>query len=300
MGIDKLTNPWEPIANQSRAQACEASEMTELATTDRRLRQTTNRNSADSFSEIYVNSAFAPEIRSSDSSGVFPSGPPPYTRKYRSRDDTKGINLGLSNTSTRCRRALVLHFAAPVLVHCLLTRPQHSRLCATETDSIIFLHLIPGAWPALGRSGNSTGIGEVMAHASSGKLSEVLHASRPAYNPLQGGKFSGGGLVAAGISLLALNRPFTVGSFNFKSLQVISRNEFETNRQPMEPSTGAEPKGWVGVGVPVDNYVDPPPKYEDVIKTETEIVPRTTNSPTAPTEVPPRPTSSPPPYTISV
>ncbi|KAJ8949615.1 hypothetical protein NQ318_007377 [Aromia moschata] len=65
-------------------------------------------------------------------------------------DDTR-TNPCLSTTSTRCRRAPALHFIAPVPVHCLLTRSQHSRLCATETDSIIFLHLIPGAWPALGR-----------------------------------------------------------------------------------------------------------------------------------------------------
>ncbi|KAJ8956553.1 hypothetical protein NQ318_019277 [Aromia moschata] len=70
------------------------------------------------------------------------------------------FSTGRSNTSTRCRRAPVQHFAAPVPSHCLLIRPQHSRICA---DSIIFLHHIPSAWLALGRSGNSTGVGEICA-----------------------------------------------------------------------------------------------------------------------------------------
>ncbi|KAJ8970432.1 hypothetical protein NQ317_014984, partial [Molorchus minor] len=37
-----------------------------------------DQNSTDSFSEVYVNSGYLPDIRN-ESGGVFPSAPPPYS-----------------------------------------------------------------------------------------------------------------------------------------------------------------------------------------------------------------------------
>ncbi|KAJ8962253.1 hypothetical protein NQ318_018227 [Aromia moschata] len=82
-----------------------------------------------------------------------------YDRDLRSLFNTAREKIaGLSNTSIRCRHSQ--HRCQSIA---FLTRPQHSRLCATETDSIILLHLIPSVWPALGRIGNSTRVGEAWA-----------------------------------------------------------------------------------------------------------------------------------------
>ncbi|KAJ8924047.1 hypothetical protein NQ315_006824 [Exocentrus adspersus] len=46
-------------------------------------RQAADRNSGESFSEVYVNSAYQSELRGSgNESGVFPSAPPPYSQNY--------------------------------------------------------------------------------------------------------------------------------------------------------------------------------------------------------------------------
>ncbi|XP_018571947.1 uncharacterized protein LOC108911485 isoform X2 [Anoplophora glabripennis] len=47
---------------------------------DRLARRQTERNSEDSFSDVYVNSAFQSERN--NESGIFPAAPPPYSQNY--------------------------------------------------------------------------------------------------------------------------------------------------------------------------------------------------------------------------
>ncbi|KAJ8928104.1 hypothetical protein NQ314_019361 [Rhamnusium bicolor] len=44
-------------------------------------RQAAERNSTESLTEVYVNSAYLPDVRN-DNSGIFPAAPPPYSQNY--------------------------------------------------------------------------------------------------------------------------------------------------------------------------------------------------------------------------
>ncbi|KAJ8958637.1 hypothetical protein NQ318_016362 [Aromia moschata] len=82
-------------------------------------------------------------------------------------DNRLSISSGLSNMSTRCQRAPVLHFAAPVPVHSIHCFPHSSAAQSPLRDRDRQHHILAfnsqclaGARPVLGRSGNSTGVGE--------------------------------------------------------------------------------------------------------------------------------------------